>query len=322
MSYPIQQPESKSINHAFLKDVLVGLSQPKKELNCKYFYDERGSDLFDQICHLDEYYLTRTEQMIMDRHVDEMAYQIGTGAMLVEFGSGSSIKTRTLIEALDSLVAYVPVDISEDHLLKTADDLRQRYPDVEVLPMVADFTREFQLPKTVRTPSHAAVYFPGSTIGNFPADQAAQMLSMIARVLGPQGGLLIGIDLQKDPSIIKAAYDDSRNITAEFNLNLLHRINRELGGNFNVDQFRHHVEYDSNIGRVEIHLVSTHDQTATIQGQEFHFGIGEAVFTEHSHKYTIEGFSQMAAAAEFSLHKYWTDPERQFAVLHLVNERC
>ena len=321
MSYPVQQPESKSINHVFLKDVLAGLSQPKKELNCKYFYDERGSDLFDQICQLDEYYLTRTEQMIMDRHVDEMACQIGTGAMLVEFGSGSSIKTRTLIEALDSLVAYVPVDISEDHLLKAADDLRQRYPDVEVLPLVADFTREFHLPQTVRPPSHAAVYFPGSTIGNFPADQAAQVLSMIARVLGSQGGLLIGIDLQKDPSTIKAAYDDSRNITAEFNLNLLHRINRELGGNFNVDQFRHHVEYDSNIGRVESYLVSTRDQTATIQGQEFHFGIGEAVFTEHSHKYTVEGFSQMAAAAEFSLHKYWTDPERRFAVLHLVNER-
>ena len=322
MNYPIHPTRSPLPDQQFLQDVLAGLSLPHKALNCKYFYDERGSALFDQICQLDEYYLTRTEQAIMDAHVDQMAEQIGANVMLVEPGSGSSIKTRTLIDALDSPVAYVPVDISADHLWKTADQLRERYPEIEILPVVADFTLEFQLPQTARPVSHAALYFPGSTIGNFPAKQAIQMLSMMANVLGPQGGLLIGVDLQKDPDMIKRAYDDSQNITAQFNLNLLHRINRELNANFNVDQFRHHVEYDERRGRVEIYLVSTCDQNVTVSGQVFPFSAGEAIFTEYSHKYTIDGFVRMATTAGFNLHRDWTDPDQRFAVLHLVNERC
>ena len=183
--------------------MLEGLRLQPKQLHCKYFYDERGSQLFDQICELPEYYLTRTEQAIMEAHVEEMAEQIGAGVMLVEFGSGSSSKTRILLDHLDAPVAYVPLDISEDHLLKTADELRAAYPDIEILPLVADFTEPFELPESTQTPSHAAVYFPGSTIGNFTPDEARQLFATIARVLGPQGGLLIGIDLQKDPASSK-----------------------------------------------------------------------------------------------------------------------
>ena len=208
--------------------MLEGLRLQPKQLHCKYFYDERGSQLFDQICELPEYYLTAHRAGDHGVHVEEMAEQIGAGVMLVEFGSGSSSKTRILLDHLDAPVAYVPLDISEDHLLKTADKLRAAYPDIEILPLVADFTESFELPVSIQTPSHAAVYFPGSTIGNFTPDEARLLFATISRVLGPQGGLLIGIDLQKDPVIIEAAYNDEVQITDAFNLNVLHRVNREL----------------------------------------------------------------------------------------------
>ena len=321
MNHSLSHNDSKSTNQEFLNDVVSGLSGPRKKLKCKYFYDERGSALFDQICDLNEYYLTRTEQWIMEHYIDEMAQQIGSGVALVEFGSGSSVKTRTLIEALDTLAAYIPVDISEDHLLKTAESLKVRYPSVEILPLVADFIVEFQLPRPSHPTSRVAVYFPGSTIGNFLPSEASRMLSLIAGLQGVNGSLLIGIDLQKDPSIIEAAYDDAENVTAEFNLNLLHRINKELGGDFEVSQFRHHVKYDPENGRVEMYLTSLCDQTVDIQGRKFLFAAGEGVLTEYSHKYTIDGFTTMAGAAGFGLRKFWTDPDRQFAVLHLVNDQ-
>lgn len=305
----------------FLADVINGLSRPQKALQCKYFYDEVGSRLFDQICELEEYYLTRTERKIIVDNAEEMAEQIGTEVMLVEFGSGSSIKTKILLDTLQDPVAYVPLDISEDHLIKTANDLREKYPHIEILPLVADFTKPFELPQSNRPVSHSAVFFPGSTIGNFLPEEATQMLKTIANVLGPDGGMLIGIDLQKDITTIEAAYNDSKGVTDAFNLNVLHRVNRELGGNFNVDHFKHYAAYNADKGRVEIYVVSQCEQTVAIAGTQFEFAAGEKVFTEYSHKYTIDGFVALAQQAGFALHKHWTDENQLFAVLHLVNER-
>jgi dimethylhistidine N-methyltransferase len=308
------------IDQEFLSDVIDGLSQPAKRLSCKYFYDELGSQLFDQICELDEYYLTRTEQAIMDRHSKEMAAQLAEGVMLVEFGSGSSTKTHVLLENLIKPSAYVPVDISEDHLLKTAVGLRKKFPQIEVLPVVADFTKSFELPEPTIEPSHAAIYFPGSTIGNFEPVEARRLLSNIEMLLGHDGGLLIGIDLQKEPSIIHAAYNDAEGITDQFNLNILNRINTELDANFDVEQFEHLAFYNQPLGRVELYLVSCRDQAVKVGDRTFEFSEGERIFTEFSHKYTIEGFAALAGEAGFSLHQDWTDPQQLFAVLHLVHE--
>jgi len=305
---------------SFLKDVVRGLSLPEKELSCKYFYDERGSRLFDQICELDDYYLTRTELSIMQQHASAMAEQLGPEIALVEFGSGSSVKTKILLDRLDSPVAYMPLDISAEHLQKTTVRLREAHPEIEIIPIAADFTKGFELPTTTSPYSHAAVYFPGSTIGNFTPSQAQQLMGRIGDILGRDGGLLIGIDLQKDPAIIEAAYNDKEGVTAAFNLNVLHRLNGELDANIDVTQFRHRAVYNQSQGRVEISLVSLSDQNIEIDGHAFRLRDGEQITTEYSHKYTIDGFSQLAQAAGFSLHHHWTDAKNYFAVLHLVHE--
>jgi dimethylhistidine N-methyltransferase len=303
---------------AFLDDVVNGLSQSPKCLPCKYFYDERGSELFDRICELDEYYLTRTELAIMRRFAGEMAEQIGPEVMLVEYGSGSSIKTRLLLDHLPDPVAYVPVDISRDHLEQTAAILAEDYPHLEVLPVCADFTQEFNLPVSVREPSHVAVYFPGSTIGNFTPDEALQLLRQLAALCGTGGGLLIGIDLQKDVDTIEAAYDDADGVTADFNLNVLRRINDELGGDFRLDRFCHRAVYNPRLGRVELGLVSQCRQEVDVAGESFAFEEGEEIRTEYSHKYTIEGFADLAAGVGLTLRRHWTDDASRFAVLHLA----
>ncbi len=303
---------------AFLDDVLLGLSQPKKSLPCKYLYDERGSQLFDKICQTDEYYPTRTELAIMERHAESIAYQIDKAVMLVEYGSGSSLKTRVLLDALQEPAAYVPVDISEEHLIKTAIELQSVYPTLDVLPVVADFTRPFSLPTSERPASHVALYFPGSTIGNFTPRAAGQILRGMAAMLGPGGGLLIGIDLQKDVSTIEAAYNDAHGVTAEFNLNLLTRINEELGGDFQLGQYEHRAIYNSVKQRVEISIVSQTAQHMQLGDQVIRFEAGEEILTEYSHKYTIDGFAQFASQFGFSLHESWTDKHMYFGVLHLV----
>ena len=317
MRNTIEQP---IVENSFFDDVVEGLGRPDKSLPCKYFYDERGSQLFDEICTLDEYYLTRTEQAIMDQYADQMATQLGDRVMLVEFGSGSSTKTHVLLENLIQPSAYVPLDISEDHLLKTASALRLDFPNIEILPVVADFTRDFALPVPQRDASHAAVYFPGSTIGNFDTAAAQELLTNIAGLLGAQGGLLVGIDLKKDPAIIHAAYNDSDRVTDEFNLNILRRINFELDADFDLDAFKHSAVYNQDEGRVEISLVSQCEQAVHLAEHTFQFSQGEEIFTEYSHKYSVEEFAQLAATAGFLLHKHWTDPKNLFAVLHLVNE--
>ena len=313
------QPQTKTApSSTFLHDVLEGLLQPHKTLPCKYLYDQRGSELFDLICETDEYYPTRTELEIMKANADRIAYQIDKGVMLVEYGSGSSAKTRILLDAIDDPRAYVPVDISEEHLLSTAESLRLSYPDIEVLPVVSDFTRPFSLPVPERPHSHVALYFPGSTIGNFQRCEAGALLEHMSTMLGPQGGLLIGIDLQKDVEVIEAAYNDAEGITSAFNLNLLARINTELGGDFDLEQFAHKAIYNPLEHRMEISIVSLQDQQVQVQDQVIPFGEGEEILTEYSHKYTVSDFAEFASQFGFSLHEHWTDDREYFGVLHLV----
>src|SRR4051812_8005440 len=281
----------------FMRDVLAGLRSEPKRLSCKYFYDRRGSELFERICQLDEYYLTRSELAIMDQFAPEMGAQIGSDAMLVEYGSGSSVKTRYLLDALPDAAAYVPVDISGELLRQSARELARDYPRIEILPVCADFTKHFALPLLTRSATHTAVYFPGSTIGNFLPMGATEVLCRVAKICGKGGGLLIGIDLKKDAVTIEAAYNDRLGVTAEFNLNLLHRMNRELGANFKVDQFLHQALYNSHLGRVEMYLVSRRTQAVTIGGQSFAFSAGETICTEYSHKYTVDEFASIAATS-------------------------
>jgi dimethylhistidine N-methyltransferase len=308
-------PESEA-RRGFLEDVLAGLQRSPKQLPCKYFYDERGSILFDRICRLDEYYLTRTELELMERFAPEMGARLGAGVMLVEYGGGSSVKTRYLLDGLERPAAYVSVDISCEHLRKTALELARDYPAIEVRPICADFTRPFALPRTARVPSHVAVYFPGSTIGNFLPDQAAVLLRGIVGLCGKGGGLLIGIDLKKDAALLEAAYDDRLGVTAEFNLNLLVRINRELGANFDPAGFAHRACYNHDLGRVEMYLVSRKPQRVRLAGETFAFAAGEAISTEYSHKYTVAEFSAIAASEGLTLDGEWTDEARRFAVLY------
>ncbi len=303
-----------------LLEILTGLSQSQKVISSKFFYDEKGSRLFDQICELPEYYLTRTEVGILRKHAVEMAVSIGQQASLIEFGSGSSLKIRILLENLDRLAAYVPVDISRDYLVMAADEIARDFPDVEVLPVAADFTYPFDLPDPVVTPVRNVVYFPGSTIGNFSPTAAHRLLQVMHHEAGDNGALLIGIDLQKDVHVIERAYNDSAGITAEFNLNILRRINREFGANFKLDKFSHRAIYNEEFGRIEMYLVSAGEQIVTIAGHEIGISAGETILTEHSHKYTLAGFSDIASRAGFRLEKHWSDSAEMFAVLYFLRD--
>ncbi len=302
-------------------DALIdGLRQPEKMISPKYFYDERGSQLFDEITRLPEYYPTETELGIMRDNIEEIASLVGKQASLIEFGSGSSLKTRVLLEHLDQLAAYVPVDISEDHLLESAQQIREEFPDLDVLPVVADFTHAFQLPTPKVMPVRNIVYFPGSTIGNFTHDAAQELLQVMYEEAGAGGALLIGVDLQKDPAIIERAYNDSAGVTAEFNRNMLRHLNREFGADFNLDAFAHSAKYNEKEGRIEIRLVSEQDQAFSLGHETFSIGKDEAILTEYSHKYTLEGFAAMGDAAGFRVERVWMDAGRLFSVQYLVRD--
>lgn len=302
----------------FLSDVLDGLGRARKELPCKYFYDERGSDLFDRICELDEYYLTRVELAILRAHAGAMAEDVGEDVALIELGSGSSVKTRLLLNRLVHPRAYLPVDISGEHLARSAAALSRRHPALRVLPVVADFTARFDLPETGDPRARRVVYFPGSTVGNFAPDAARTLLRSIATLVGDGGGLLIGFDLEKDESLLLPAYNDAKGVTAAFNLNLLVRINRELGADFDLDAFEHRAVYVRDLHRVEMHLVSRRAQVVHVGGSTFRFGPGETILTECSHKYPSDTFARLTADAGFTLSQTWTDPGGLFAVQSLV----
>ncbi|MBT8067002.1 MAG: L-histidine N(alpha)-methyltransferase, partial [Gammaproteobacteria bacterium] len=234
------------------------------------------------------------------------------------FGSGSSLKTRILLQHLHKLAAYVPVDISEDHLQESAEAVQREFPETEVLPIVADFTRSFDLPEPVVEPLRNLVYFPGSTIGNFTRDTAVDLLKVMRQIAGEHGALLIGADLQKDPETIERAYNDSAGVTAKFNLNVLNHINNAYDGNFDASRFRHRADYNRNEGRIEMYLVSNAEQEVSIGGENLVIEKGEAILTEYSHKYTLEGFAEMAAEADFEVDHVWLDDERLFSVQYLT----
>ena len=300
----------------FRAAIVAGLSQPQKRILSKYFYDERGSRLFEQITQLPEYYPTRTETALLRAHAAEFAELIGPHASLVEFGSGSSTKVRILLDALEAPSAYVPIDISRDHLIESAKGLAEAYPDLMVVPVAADYTQPLELPDIPNEVVRIG-FFPGSTIGNFSYAEAVDFLHNAATELGTDNGLLIGVDLKKDAAILNAAYNDSAGITAEFNLNILRHINRELGADFDLDGFTHDAQWLPEEGRVEMHLVSKCDQTVRIEGHVFEFAEGESIHTEDSHKYAIEEFHALAAEAGWRAHRYWTDADNLFSIHYL-----
>ena len=298
----------------FFQDIMAGLRRPQKSLPCKYFYDERGSQLFDAICELDEYYPTRTETGILQSCVSEIGERLGDGCRLVEYGSGSSTKTRILLGGVPGVTTYVPVDISRDHLHTTACRLSCDYPNLTVMPVCADYTRPFSLPPVTQRVASTAVFFPGSTIGNFDPHEAREFLEGIAALVGPGGGLLIGVDLKKDPAVLHAAYNDARGVTAEFNLNVLRNVNNTLDADFDLNGFRHHAFYNQDLGRIEMHLVSERDQTVTIGGEHVRFRTVETIHTECSYKYSLTQFAALASNAGYTVEQVWTDPQELFSV--------
>jgi len=302
----------------FGRDVIAGLRARPKWLWAKYFYDDRGSELFEQITALPEYYPTRTELGILEHRAAEIARFIPPGAALIEFGSGSTVKARIVLRAAP-VAAYVPVDISAGFLNSEAAQLRRDLPHVRVLPVAADFTKPFELPQSVRSRPHVG-FFPGSTIGNFEPSQAAEFLRHAGRLLGPGAHFIVGIDLVKDERVLEAAYDDAAGVTAAFNLNLLRRINRELGADFDVGRFRHKALYNGAQRRIEMHLESQADQNVLVCDRVIAFAAGETIHTESSYKYTVESFQALAATAGWSPAAVWTDPKGYFS-LHALAKR-
>ncbi|HVZ70715.1 MAG TPA: L-histidine N(alpha)-methyltransferase [Rhizomicrobium sp.] len=297
----------------FARDLLDGLQKNPKRIPCKYFYDARGSELFDRICRLPEYYQTRTETALLREHAGEISQLMGSNVELIEFGAGSLAKVRILLDALQTPKSYVPIDISGDYLLDVAVGLEEDYPDMTLRPVIADFTQAIDLPAKEAAVSRRAGFFPGSTIGNFTREAAVSFLKNAARTLAG-GGLLIGTDLVKDPALLHAAYNDSSGVTAAFNKNLLVRANRELGANFDLNNFAHYACYNALAARIEMYLISLVRQTVRVAGETLRFGQGEAIHTEDSHKYTIESFTELAVDAGFLPRRSWADSHRLFAI--------
>jgi dimethylhistidine N-methyltransferase len=302
----------------FARDVLEGLGRAQKSLPAKYFYDEAGSQLFDRICDLPEYYPTRTETGILRDAAGRIAARAGAGCSLVEFGSGSSTKVRILLDAMDAPAAYVPIDISAEHMRSAASALRADYPGLDVVPMAADFTRAVHLPADL--PGRRVGFFPGSTIGNFTPPEAADFLRQAGETLGEASLLVLGVDLRKQVGRLEAAYNDAAGVTAAFNLNLLHRMNRELGGTFDVAAFRHRAFFNPVESRIEMHLESLADQTVEVAGQGVKFGAGETIHTENSYKYSVDDLEALAGRAGWKVQERFTDTDGLFAVFCLTRQ--
>ena len=308
----IQFHDLHSTRDDFASDVLAGLGQRPAMIPPKYFYDAQGSRLFDAITQLPEYYPTRTEIGILSVNAAEIARRVGTGSLLVEPGGGSCAKVHILLEGMRPR-AYVPMDISKDHLRLAAEELAIAFPWLEIHAACTDYTREMSLPPSAPKGTHVA-FFPGSSIGNFDPDAAVDFLVSIAELVGPGGYLLIGVDLKKDKTILEAAYDDAAGVTAQFNLNVLTRINRELAGDFDLAAWQHRAVYNEQLCRIEMHLVSRCAQTVTIGRSRFSFAAGETIHTENSYKYSGDEFIRLAAQAGFQSEALWVDAEQLFSV--------
>lgn len=296
----------------FYAEVIAGLTRRPRRIPPKFFYDERGSELFDAICRTEEYYPTRTEQALLQQHAGEIAELIGERCLLIEPGSGNSEKVRLLLDVLRPS-AYLPMDISRDFLYQAAEQVAQEYPWLEVHAACIDFTAPLSLPFCPPS-GRKLIFFPGSSIGNFEPEQAEMFLRNLIPVAGPQGSLLIGVDMKKDPAILNAAYNDREGVTAAFNLNLLHRIQRELNAELDPGLFEHYACYNDTLGRIEMHLVSQQPQQLTIDGQVFDFDKNESIHTESSYKYTAGEFIELARRAGFTSRQVWTDPDQLFSL--------
>jgi dimethylhistidine N-methyltransferase len=300
----------------FREDVLEGLSRPRKALPPKYFYDAAGSRLFERICRLREYYPTRTELSITRAKLGEISRFVGGGAALLEYGSGEGLKSRLLIRAAAPKL-YMPVDISRDALARAESKLKREFPRLAIEPVNADFSRPLGIPAR-RAGERRVVYFPGSTIGNLSPEEAHAFLKMTRAQVGARGAMIVGVDLKKDANVLHAAYNDAKGVTAAFNLNLLARINRELGGDFRLSRFAHYAFYDPFEGRIEMHLVSLEEQAVGIGAHRFFFRRGESIHTENSYKYSVDEFRLLAAGAGFSHARLWTDRRGWFGVFGLT----
>ena len=301
----------------FMAEVLAGLSKSPKSVPPKFFYDEAGSDLFNKICETPEYYVTRTEVALLETYSAEISRRAGPSRAVIEYGCGSSLKINTLLDGLTSPAEYLAIDISKEHLLQTATDIAEAHPAIKVGAICADFSRDLDLPETVGDGSRRLAFFPGSTIGNQTPEEAVQFLQIVRTAVGHDGSLLIGVDLEKDSSILTPAYNDDDGHTAAFNLNLLHRIRSELGGNLDCSQFRHDAFFNESLHRVEMHLVSECDQDILVGGQTFHFANRETIHTESSYKYTVDRFSELAVSAGFRVTETWIDPDSLFSIHYL-----
>jgi len=320
---PAYRLDDRQPGEGLLADALAGLSKSPKWLPSKYFYDARGSELFERICEQPEYYPTRTELAIMRGQVGAIAAALGPNVRLVEYGSGSGLKTRLLLKSLEAPVAYVPVEISRSALAESVAGLEREFPGIEMLPVCTDFTQPIRLPRAARAPRQTVVYFPGSTLGNFGPDDALRLLRQMRNEAGQgggalAGGVLVGFDLVKDTAAVEAAYNDAAGVTAEFTLNLLVRMNHELGADFDLAAFRHRARWHPLAERIETHIVSRREQEVHIDGRTFHFDASEAMLVEYSCKYTLEGFARFAARAGLRVAGVWTDPARQFSVQWLA----
>ncbi|NVJ60426.1 MAG: L-histidine N(alpha)-methyltransferase [Gammaproteobacteria bacterium] len=309
--------EQHKVIDTFADDVHLGLSKQQKELSPKYFYDQKGSQLFDKICELPEYYPTRTEINLLQVHASEFSEMLGSDSILFELGSGSSLKIRILLEALRPKI-YVPMDISKDHLIESAQQLAKDYPWLEVHANRVDYSQSWDVPDF--GPGRYNAFFPGSSIGNFDPDDAVTLLKQIARLVGKKGGLLIGVDLKKDKATLENAYNDAEGVTAAFNTNVLHHIRDRLNTNLSPENFCHKAVYNDSVGRIEMHLVSTKAHTIEVEGKNYSFESGETLHTESSYKYSIDEFHQLAARADFKPVKVWTDTNNLFSIHYLQVE--
>ena len=298
-------------------ELLALLRAPEKSIPSRLLYDARGVELFEAICGTEEYYLTRTELGILRENVREMATLIGPHSLLIEYGSGSGLKTRLLLDHLQEPVAYVPVEISREALQRSTEALHARYPELHVLPVVADYTSHYELPQPPREPASRVVFFPGSTIGNFGPVEAARFMRHIASIVEKGGALLVGVDLHKDAATLERAYDDSAGITAEFELNALSHINREFDANFVTERFAYRSWYNNELQRIEMYLESLEAQRVSVAGSEIAFAESERILMEYAQKYTLESFRRFAAAADLSVERIWLDERSLFSIQYL-----